>query len=176
MPERATVASWPETFEPDALVSRLAAGGVDFVVVGGIAVIAQGYVRLTRDLDIVYERRRGNLDRLGEVLVELHARLRGGREDVPFVPDGRALRSTEILTLTTDHGWLDLLAVPAGAPPYADLRAGADMIEIANVTLAVASIGDLLAMKRAANRPRDIADIEALEAIARLRRPVKARR
>jgi len=166
-----TVASWPETFEPDALVSRLAVAQVDFVVVGGVAVIAQGYVRLTRDLDIVYARTQRNLDRLGDVLVALHARLRDVREDVPFVPDGRMLRRTEILTLATDHGWLDLLAVPAGAPPYADLRAGADMIEIADVTVAVASIGDLLAMKRAANRPRDIADIEALEAIARLRRP-----
>lgn len=167
------MASWPEIFAPDALVSRLAAADVDFVVVGGIAVIAQGYVRLTRDLDIVYQRSERNLDRLGDVLVDLHARLRGVSENVPFVPDGRTLRRTEILTLDTDHGWLDLLAVPPGAPPYADLRAGADMIEIAHASVPVASIGDLLAMKRAANRARDVADIEALEAIARLRRPAR---
>ena len=72
---------------PTALVAHLAGAGVDFVVIGGIAVVAHGHVRTTVDLDITYATDQANLDALGGVLVELDARLRGVAEVVPFVPD-----------------------------------------------------------------------------------------
>ena len=127
------MASWPDRFEPDQIVARLVGGEVDFVVVGGIAVIAHGYVRLTRDLDITYSLSSENLDRLGDVLVGLNAHLRGVKDSIPFVPDGRTLRRTRILTLDTDLGWFDLIAEPAGAPPYPELKAAAVTIEVAGV-------------------------------------------
>jgi hypothetical protein len=89
---------------------------------------------------------------------------------VPFVPDGRTLRRTQILTLATDDGWIDLLAAPSGAPPYAQLRDRADRVIIGDVAIRVAALDDLEAMKRAAGRPRDLLDVEELEAIRRLRR------
>jgi hypothetical protein len=49
-------------------LADLTAGGVDFAVVGGVAVIANGYVRLTEDLDILVSDDRENLMRLLEVL------------------------------------------------------------------------------------------------------------
>jgi hypothetical protein len=158
------------TASPIPLLARLADSGSDFVVIGGIAVVAQGHIRTTRDLDITYATDRRNLDALGRVLVELDARLRGVAEVVPFVPDGRTLRSAGLLTLETTHGALDLLAHPPGAPPYDELKGRAERIEIEARTVAVASLDDLVAMKRAAGRPRDLEDIEALEAIRRLRR------
>src|SRR3954447_16751201 len=107
---------------PSRLMVQLAAGGVDFVVVGGIAVVAQGHIRTTRDLDITYATTPRNLELLGRVLVMLDARLRGVAEVVPFVPDGRTLRAAELLTLETTLGGLDLLASPPGAPRYPDLK------------------------------------------------------
>ena len=49
-------------------MADLAATGVDFAVVGGVAVIANGYVRLTEDLDILVSDSRDNLSKLLEVL------------------------------------------------------------------------------------------------------------
>lgn len=163
------MASWPE-YHPTELLGRLSAADVDFVLIGGLAVVTQGYPRLTRDIDITYAPEQANLDSLGSVLVELNARLRGVAEDVPFVPDGATLRRTMILTLTTDLGALDLLGAPPGAPDYATLRRRADRVDVAGVRVLVASIEDLLAMKHAAGRPRDLDDIQALEAVLRLRR------
>ncbi|HTU95047.1 MAG TPA: nucleotidyl transferase AbiEii/AbiGii toxin family protein [Solirubrobacteraceae bacterium] len=160
---------WPE-LRLESLLRRLTAHGVDFVVVGGIAVIAHGSARITRDLDICYATDPANLDALGAAMVELGARLRGVPEAVPFVPDGWTLRRTQILTLATDDGWIDLLAAPSGAPPYAQLRERSERITIGDVAIRVASLDDLEAMKRAAGRPRDLIDIEELEAIRRLRR------
>ncbi len=153
---------------PTVLLRRLAAAEVDFVVVGGVAVVVHALPRFTRDLDVCYATDAANLERMATVLSEIGARLRGIDEDLPFVPDARVLRQTQILTLTTAEGELDLLVDPAGAPPYADLRARADDIDLDGLTVRVASIGDLLAMKRAAGRPQDLIDVEALE-IARRR-------
>lgn len=160
--------SFPE-LKLQALLGRLGRAEVDFVVVGGVAVAFQGYGRATKDLDITYATDRQNLRRLGGVLMALHARLRGVVDDVPFVPDDRTLARTRLLTLDTDDGSLDLLADPPGAPPYATLRERADRVELEGVVIAVAALDDLLAMKRAAGRPQDLIDIDALEVARRMR-------
>jgi predicted nucleotidyltransferase len=157
-------------FSPRALLRELVGGGVDFVVVGGVAAVAHGSVSFTQDLDISYAPDDENLDRLGLVLVTLGARLRGVTDGVPFIPDGRTLRRTRLLTLDTPLGPLDLLAQPDGAPVYARLRERAVVEELAGVDVLVASLDDLIAMKKAAGRPKDLVAVEELEAIRRLRR------
>ena len=146
----------------------LAHAGIDFVVVGGVAIVVQASPRFTRDLDICYAADKANLARLGSLLASLEARLRGVDEDVPFVPDARTLRRTQMLTLTTREGDLDLLVDPPGSPGYAALRRRADVIELAGASVRIASVQDLISMKRAAGRPQDEIDIESLE-IARSR-------
>ena len=87
--------NWPD-FNPEALLRRLVAHGVDFVIVGGMAMVLHGSARLTRDLDICYSVDPANLEALGAAMVKLGARLRGVSEDLPFVPDARTLRRTTI--------------------------------------------------------------------------------
>jgi hypothetical protein len=161
------MSSWP-AFNVKRLLECLTARGVDFVIVGGIAAVLLGSARVTRDLDICYASDDVNLESLGEVLLALHARLRGVDEAVPFVPDGRTLRRVELLTLTTDAGPLDLIGRPPGAPRYEALRRNAERLDVGGFAVLVASIDDMLAMKRTAGRPQDLADIEELEAIRRL--------
>lgn len=152
-----------EDDQPVALIRRLAEARVDFVVVGGVAVVLHALPRFTKDLDIVYDDSTGNLDRLASELRALRARLRGIDEELPFVPDARTLRQTQILTLETDEGGLNLLMAPVGAPAYAELRSRAAVFDIDGVSFRVASIEDLIAMKRAAGRPQDAVDVAALE-------------
>lgn len=150
------------------LLAKLTDGGVDFVVIGGVAVIVQASPRFTKDLDICYDPSQANLDRLGTVLAGLGAKLRTVAEDLPFVPDGRTLRQTRILTLTTPAGGIDLLVEPDGAPSYGALRRRASEVDIDGIMVRIASIEDLIAMKTAIGRPQDMADVESLE-IARRR-------
>jgi predicted nucleotidyltransferase len=155
-------------FRPTSLLGALTRAGVDFVVIGGVAVVLHASPRFTRDLDICHAVDTDNLKRLGDLLVSLDAKLRGVDEDVPFVPDARTLRQTQTLTLTTREGNLDLLVNPPGSPGYAALRRRADVFDLGGAAIRVASLEDLLSMKRAAGRPQDEIDVESLE-IARSR-------
>jgi hypothetical protein len=170
------VANGAADFGPTRLLRALTDGNVDFVVVGGVAVVVvQALPRFTNDLDITYATDAANLEALGAMLAEIGARLRGVDEDLPFVADARALRQTQILMLETGHGALDLRVDPPGAPRYEAMRDGADRIELDGAEVRIASIDDLITMKRAAGRPQDLLDIEALE-IARRRRGRRRRR
>lgn len=160
-------------FRPSAQLAALTGHGVDFVVVGGIAATLYGSDRTTFDLDICPDMDPTNLEALGRALLDMDARLRGIEEDVPFVPDGRALAQMQILTLETSFGPLDVLMRPDGPPPYRLLRGRAERVDIGAVAVLVASIDDLLAMKRAAGRQKDDLDVETLEAIKRLTRRVR---
>ena len=160
--------AWPE-FRLGELLRRLVDGEVDFVVIGGIAAIAHGSPQVTQDLDIAYATGEANLERLGSVLVALGTTLRGVTDGVPFVPDGQTLRRTRMLTLDTSEGPLELLAEPDGAGSYAGLRANAIEATVSGATVRIAGLEDLLAMKKAAGRPKDRVYVEELEAIRRLR-------
>lgn len=156
-----SMASWPELRAEEMLLA-LSDAGVDFVVIGGMARTLLGSPRITKDLDISYARERQNLVALGEVLVSLNARLRGAPPELPFVPDERTLRGISLLTLETDAGWLDLLLDPDGSPGYEALRDNAARVEIDGRVVRVSSVDDLVAMKQAAGRPQDLADIAEL--------------
>jgi hypothetical protein len=151
------------------ILKQLIARGVDFVVIGGIAAVLHGSAQATYDLDICYATDHGNLAALGELLAELGARPKGIDEALPFVPDLATLRRVELLTMVTDEGELDILARPSGSPGYEALRRNADRFDLGGFSVLVASIDDLIAMKQAAGRKKDLAAIEELEAIRRLR-------
>jgi hypothetical protein len=144
-------------------------GGVDFVVIGGVAAVLHGSARNTFDLDICFASDPDTLEALGRTLVGLRAQLRGVPEPVAFVPDAPSLKRVDVLTLTTAAGDLDVLRAPSGAPRYDVLRAHADRYDVGGFEVRVASVEDLIAMKSTAGRAKDLGDIEELEAILRLR-------
>ncbi|MGH2475904.1 MAG: hypothetical protein ACRDIL_11620 [Candidatus Limnocylindrales bacterium] len=156
----------PRTFDPVHILRRLAAHGVQYVLVGGMAAKAHGSPTLTVDLDICPARDRENLERLGNLLGEAGARLRDAPADVPFHPDRRTLERVELLTLVTDYGDLDVLMTPAGVGGFAQLDANAFAAELDDgLVVRVASLDDLIAMKRAAGRPKDRVELEILGAL-----------
>ena len=153
-------------FDPLALLRRLQAHAVRFVVIGGLAAKAHGSPSLTVDLDLCHARDRGNLERLAAALIELNARLRGAPADLPFRPDVATLERGDHFTLVTDVGDLDILGTPAGTAGFDDLDANAEDADFGEgLTVRIASLDDLIRMKRAAGRPKDRVELEILGAL-----------
>jgi hypothetical protein len=152
-------------FDPLRLLATLERHGVRFVVVGGIAGRLLGSPTVTRDLDICYARDRANLAKLAAALDELHARLRDVDKNLPFQPDLRTLKAGDSFTLQTDAGDLDIMGTPAGTDGYSDLARTADHTDLGELEVLVASVDDLIRMKRAAGRPKDLIEVEVLGAL-----------
>lgn len=155
----------PAPFDPERLLSALVAGGVDFVIVGGLGARLHGSPSITFDLDICYARDQTNLEALAAVLRDLRGRLRGVDREVPFRIDARTLASGDSFTFTTDAGPLDILGTPAGTEGYDDLARTAVREELELGQVLVADIDSLMRMKRAAGRPKDLVELEILGAL-----------
>lgn len=153
-------------FDPVGALRTLNLHGVQYVVIGGFAGAAMGSTLVTFDVDICHARDEANLRVLATALLELHARLRGAPEDVPFQLDHVTLRNGDHFTFTTDCGPLDILATPKGTTGFDQLVADAALTNLGEgVTALVASLDQLIRMKEAAGRPQDIAAVELLSAL-----------
>jgi hypothetical protein len=153
-------------FDAGELVRILQRHEVDFVIIGGIAGQLWGSPTITQDLDICYAREQTNLEHLAAALRELNAKLRGVKEDVPFRLDARTLFNGDSFTFITDFGAFDCRATPSGTSGYNDLKQGAEAMPVGGGRKVwVCSIDDLIRMKRAAGRTKDLRDLENLGAL-----------
>jgi hypothetical protein len=160
-------------FQPRTLLETLVRHGVDFVLIGAMAGAAWGSAYVTLDVDVAYERSRANLERLAKALRELEATRRGAPPDLPFLLDAQTLANGANFTFDTAYGPLDILSDPAGAPAYATLReeAGEELL-VESMSIRVASLDHLIAMKEAAGRPKDLLMASEYRVISdELRRP-----
>lgn len=154
-------------FRPDALLRLLTEGGVKFVVIGGFAAQAHGSPSLTGDIDIVPSWEGDNLDKIAGILKDIGAIRHGMPTDAPPMPpiDRRTLLSGSVFTLNTRYGRIDLLANPDPGLDYETLRRNAIEAEPFGVAVLAAGLDDLIAMKRAAGRPKDRIELEILGAL-----------
>ena len=148
----------------ELLLGALDRQGVDFVVVGGVAGLAQGSSYPTYDLDVAYSRDRSNLGRLVAALSEIGVTLRRALADLPFQLDPQTIANGANFTFDTEFGSFDVLGDIAGIKSYEELRRHSRVKRIAGIEVRVASLDHLIAMKRAANRGKD--QVMAMEYIA----------
>jgi hypothetical protein len=151
-------------FDPLLALRTLVDHGVRFVLIGGYAGALRGSPIITGDVDVCYARDDENLERLGEALRALDARLRGAPIDVPFQLDARTLHAGDHFTFSTSAGPLDILGTPSGTRAFPDLDANATDEVVDDLTIRVASIEDLIRMKRASGRAKDRIALEWLSA------------
>jgi hypothetical protein len=152
-------------FDPLAVLRTFVDHGVRFVLIGGFAAALRGSPVITGDVDICYGREDENLQRLAAALVELGATLRGAPSGVPFRLDAKALRAGDHFTFSTAGGPLDCLGTPAGTDGFADLDSSATDEDLDGLVIRVASVDDMIRMKRAAGRPQDLIAVEWLAAL-----------
>jgi hypothetical protein len=168
----------PFPLDTEKLLSVLVAHGVDYLLVGGSAVLLYGVgIRETYDLDIVPDPTSANLERLGAALRELDAKVITYWAEVKaelhvdestFSPE--VFAENPYLHLLTRLGRIDVLLHPPGAPGGFDqLAAGAVKARVGQVEVALPAMEDLVRMKEAVGRPKDLEDLVALRAAVQKR-------
>lgn len=154
----------------EELIATLARHGVEYLVIGGVAVQVHGHRRTTMDLDVTPDPDPENLRRLGAALAELEARpAEGGDGDVEIAvgDPGRLAVAAIVPPLLTRHGQLHILKEPKGGRAFGEMRARALVVELEGKEVAIVALDDLIRMKRAAGRPSDEDDVEVLLEVER---------
>lgn len=150
----------------ERLLGALHDGGVDFILVGGVAARAHGSARITQDIDVSYSRAEANLARLASALAPLQPYLRGAPPGLPFEWSVATLRSGLNFTLTTTVGDIDLHGEIVGGGRYEDLLPHTIAVTVFGREIRLLDLPWLILVKRAAGRPKDLEVIAELEALA----------
>ena len=151
------------------LLTVLCEADAAFVVVGGMAAVAQGSAYITVDLDVCYERKSINLQRVSDALTPLRPQLRGAPAGLPFVLDAATLKAGLNFTWITDAGDIDLLGEVSGLGLYEQVKKQAEKVEVYGYRLWVLTIEGLIQSKQAAGREKDLRLIPELRALQALR-------
>lgn len=156
----------------EQVLAALNAENVRYLVVGGVAVVLHGHLRTTADLDLVVELAPENARRAISALSKLGFRPRAPVPAEQFADAGVRQAWSEEKGLTVFSLWSDRLPevevdLFVKEPfDFASVYARAVMVPLDTTTVTVIPIDDLIQLKRAAGRPIDLADVEALRAIA----------
>jgi hypothetical protein len=147
--------------DAERILRALAEHGVDYVLIGGLAVQTHGHVRTTQDADVIPAPDPANLARLADALRSLDARvLNPGHEDSTI--DARTLPRATIWQFATRNGGIDVIHEVPGGAPYSDLKERALRVRLGDVVVPVVGLDDLVRMKLARGRRVDVADVAAL--------------
>ena len=146
------------------LLSVLAGGGVQFILIGGAAATAHGSSRLTLDLDVVYERSDTNLRRLAMALADLEPYPRDAPPGLPFRFDERRLNQGLHFTLSTTLGELDLQGEIAAGGTFEELSRHTVQLNL-GIECRCLDADEWIRVKRAAGRPKDFGAIAELETL-----------
>lgn len=149
-------------FAPDRVFAAFAAASVDYVAVGGIALIAHGVVRATLDVDVVPASDPANLGRLRRALAALGAAPHGEPE-TPVTAE--LLARDANMRFDSDAGPIDLLCATRYRRLYPDLRRRSVSAAVAGTEVRVVSRNDLIRLKAMSGRDRDLLDIGDLLAL-----------
>lgn len=156
--------------DPEKTILALYDAGVEFVIIGGVAMGLQGSAHLTKDIDFCYERTPQNIERLARAIAPFHPLLRGAPADIPFRFDAKTIAAGLNFTLTTDLGDLDFLGEVSGIGVYKEVLASSEKKTVGGIDCPVLSLDGLIKAKIAAGRPRDLYVLPELRALAELKR------
>jgi predicted nucleotidyltransferase len=148
------------------ILEALAREGVEFLIIGGVAVGFHGYVRATKDVDIVPAPEFENLAKLARVLRELDAQIEGAEEfegeELPDPLDPEALALGGNWVLRTRLGRFDIMQWIGEDALWEKLSPTGIEAEIGGLTVKVVSYDGLVTLKEHAGRPEDLLDLQRL--------------
>lgn len=145
---------------------------VAYAIIGGVAVVLHGYVRFTKDIDLLIDFSKENVARFAKSLSKLHF-----RPGVPIDPLQMADANARREWMAEKNAKVITFYNPSSPLLQIDVLITRDLgglkttrKQVGDFMVSVVDYDDLLKMKQETGRPTDLIDIEKLE---ELRRPTK---
>lgn len=154
----------PEVDTPldaERILRALAEHGVEYVLIGGLAVQTHGHVRTTNDADLIPSPDPANLERLASALRSLEARVLNPGEEGTEI-DAKMLPRATIWQFASRDGGIDVLHEVPGGRSYEELSERALHVQLGEIDVPVVDLDDLIRMKLARGRPVDLEDVASL--------------
>lgn len=160
----------------EAILDSLNHAGVRYVVVGGVATVLHGVARFTADLDLAVDLNPDAARRAIDALLAVGLKPRAPVDPTAFADAAtrrlwREEKAMVVFSLIDPSNPLRVVDLFVDNPiDFEGLWSRSEVVQLAHSTAHVASLDDLIELKRRAGRPQDLADIEALEVIGEERR------
>lgn len=144
----------------DGVVADANAAGLAYVVIGGFSVIANGFLRATKDSDLLVP----DSPESDAPILRFLERAQATRLADDKVLTAEDVAGAPLLRVISRHGIIDVMR--GGLPPldYETVAARAIDAEVGGQSARIASLPSIVGFKRLANRPQDRRDLEELEA------------
>jgi predicted nucleotidyltransferase len=155
----------------EKIFKQLNRAGVEYIVIGGVAVIVYGYLRATGDLDLILKLDQENLKKMSKIMKNM-----GYVERQPIHLED-LLDEANVRKLMREKNFKAFTFLPSGENPilidivmeeslnFQKISEKSVVKSYGGVSIPVVSMDDLIIMKKKAARPQDERDIEELEVV-----------
>lgn len=152
----------------ERVVEALESARVDYIIVGGVAVVLHGHLRVTADLDLVIRLEEDNAKAAVDALQGIGFAPRAPVPASWFAERAKreewaSTKNMMVFSLWSPHSDLEVDLFVREPFDFRDVASRCVRVELGGSKATVIGLNDLLALKRAAGRTQDLADIEALE-------------
>ena len=150
------------------IFQQLERAGIRYMIVGGVAVNLYGYSRFTGDIDIIVSLSEANLDKFDKLMHKLdyverqpvHIKELGNSKKLKEFIDKKGLKAFTFVS--NKKPLLDIDIIVQESIDFSDYYKRKNIVKVWDIELPVCHIDDLIEMKKAVSRDKDLLDIEAL--------------
>lgn len=147
---------------------KLEEAKIRYMIVGGVAVNLYGYSRFTGDIDIIISLSKANLEKLDKLMHKLgyaerqpvHVKELGDAKKLQGFIDKKGLKAFTFIS--SKKPLLDIDIIVQESMDFQDYYKRKNMVKVWDIELPVCHIDDLIDMKKAVSRDKDLLDIDAL--------------
>lgn len=146
--------------------------GIDYLIIGGLAVNFHGIPRMTYDIDLMIHLGSDNILKLVGKLTAWGYKPRAPVNPEDLADEAKRIswvqeKSMKAFTFYSEEQPIGEIDIVIDSPiPYQDLRERAVRIGIGKVDILVVSLRDLIDLKVQAGREQDLSDVENLKKIS----------
>jgi hypothetical protein len=158
----------------EKLFKELGKARVRYLVVGGVACVLHGVVRLTRDVDLFVDLKESNLKKFIKIMSRLGYKPKAPVDPMDFADpkkrkEWKKTKNMLVFSFYHPSRHMELIDIFVYEPiKFESAHKGRKVFSAKKIRIPAISIADLKRLKRLSGRPQDLADVKVLEELEKM--------